>query len=609
MAAAMLEPVRAVLGLLEARERRRWLWLLVLGVAGGALEAAGAAAIFALIGLLGNPESTIGFGARLLPGALGTGRDPMSAVASFAAIVALLFVVKNSLRVLEMYLRARSAAESGVAIARRLLATYLAAPYDFHLTRNSARLIRDVESAAEGLSQNVLLAATSIVSSSLTVIAVTGVLVVAAPSTALAAALVVGALLVVLLRRTAYYFGTWGRQANHLRAGVLKSLQQSLGLVKEVKLLGRGAFFADDYARSRRALSKLLVWRGLMAEAPPVLVETLFVCGVASLVLLARWQRFGELLPLLGLFSYAGLRILPPLSQIVTHLNGMRFSRGVVEEILHEREAARAGAANAATAPVERLPLRDRLLVSRVSYRYPGSEHVALRDVSFEVRRGEAIGIVGPSGAGKSTLVDLILGMLAPLAGRVTVDGVGIHDRVEAWQRQIGYVPQTHYILDDTLRRNVALGLDPAEIDDDRVQAVLRIAQLDRLLARLPEGLDTVVGEHGATMSGGERQRLCVARALYHDPEVLIFDEATASLDDRTERELADEIERLRGEKTLIVVAHRPQAMRRCDRLVLLEAGSVVAVDSYDQLAPWLEGRAPRLATSARSAPPGRKFS
>jgi len=225
------------------------------------------------------------------------------------------------------------------------------------------------------------------------------------------------------------------------------------------------------------------------------------------------------------------------------------------------------------------------------------------------VRRGEAIGIVGPSGAGKSTLVDLILGMLAPLAGRVTVDGVGIHDRVEAWQRQIGYVPQTHYILDDTLRRNVALGLDPAEIDDDRVQAVLRIAQLDRLLARLPEGLDTVVGERGATMSGGERQRLCVARALYHDPEVLIFDEATASLDDRTERELADEIERLRGEKTLIVVAHRPQAMRRCDRLVLLEAGSVVAVDSYDQLAPWLEGRAPRLATSARSATPGRQLS
>jgi ATP-binding cassette, subfamily B, bacterial len=231
------------------------------------------------------------------------------------------------------------------------------------------------------------------------------------------------------------------------------------------------------------------------------------------------------------------------------------------------------------------VPARGEVEFDDVRFAYPGRPKLpTLNGISFRAAPGETIAIVGPSGAGKSTLVDLLLGLLEPTAGRITVDGRDIVSALGSWQRHIGYVPQEPFLLDDTIRRNVAFGIADAEVDDRRVTTALRRAQLGEFVAGLRDGLDTLLGERGTRLSGGQRQRVAIARALYHDPEVLVFDEATSALDTTTERELIDSLEALRGVKTLVVIAHRLSTVRRCDRLALLRDGRLAAVGSYDEL-------------------------
>ncbi|MBV8359772.1 MAG: ABC transporter ATP-binding protein, partial [Deltaproteobacteria bacterium] len=205
-------------------------------------------------------------------------------------------------------------------------------------------------------------------------------------------------------------------------------------------------------------------------------------------------------------------------------------------------------------------------------------------DVSLTIHRGESIGIVGPTGAGKTTLVDLVVGLLEPCSGRILIDGKHLKDQLSAWKYSIGYVPQSIFLLDDSLKRNIALGIDYDEIDEDRVRAAVHLAQLDSFVAGLPHGLDTPVGEHGCRLSGGERQRVGIARALYHEPLLLVFDEATSALDHFTETAVSAAIEALHGKKTLLVVAHRLSSVRRCDRLIFMSHGRIIGCGSYDLL-------------------------
>jgi ATP-binding cassette subfamily C protein len=226
----------------------------------------------------------------------------------------------------------------------------------------------------------------------------------------------------------------------------------------------------------------------------------------------------------------------------------------------------------------------ERIAFEGVSFAYEREGAPVLRDASLSIAPGESVGIVGPTGSGKSTLLDLLLGLLTPSKGRITVDGAELAGQLASWQRSIGYVPQDVYLEDATIRANVAFGLEREEIDDERVGRAVRSAQLDDFLSSLPAGLDTVIGERGVRLSGGERQRVAIARALYHEPELLVFDEATSALDPITELELTRAIDALKGKKTLVVVAHRLGTVRRCDRLFFLRDGRIEAVGSYDEL-------------------------
>lgn len=319
------------------------------------------------------------------------------------------------------------------------------------------------------------------------------------------------------------------------------------------------------------------------------MVETTFIIALAALIVLA-WLRpdaAGNLTLTLGIFAYGGLRLLPSLHLMVYRFNRIGSGEAAVQAVARDwHELAPYVAASSQTEAG--MPFTESVVFEGVSFSYENSHgdtgEPALRHIDLSIRRGESIGIVGPTGAGKTTFVDLMLGVLEPTEGTIRVDGRDIRLSLRAWQRQIGYVPQAIYLIDDTIRRNIALGLEDAEIDEARVVEAARDAQLDGFLSALPEGLDTVAGERGVRLSGGERQRIAVARALYRRPAVLIFDEATAALDNITEQALTATIHGLHGRITTVFIAHRLSSVQSSDRLIFLRDGEIADIGTYAEL-------------------------
>jgi ATP-binding cassette subfamily C protein len=318
------------------------------------------------------------------------------------------------------------------------------------------------------------------------------------------------------------------------------------------------------------------------------MLETSLVIGAVLVVGVAGSTSGRDaVLPAVGLVLAGAFRLLPALNQMLFLTNSVQFSRGAIDFVEQELEtfgayAQTAGARDTSEVAPHRLVREVRL--EQVSFCYPTREEPALREISFRIGAGESFGIVGPTGSGKSTLLDVLLGILEPDSGSVLVDGEPLAECRDAWQRSIGYVPQDVYLVDDTLRANVALGWYGDEIDERRMLEAIRLAELDEVVARLPQGVDTRLGERGVRLSGGQRQRVGLARALYTLPSVLVLDEATSNLDQVTERQIVETLTALQGGVTMIVVTHRVASVRNCDRLLYLDRGGVRALGTFDEI-------------------------
>ena len=564
--------------------RWRWAALIPLALAAAAAEAVGAGAAFGLITILGDPAR-----AAALPVAAWVyphlpAHDNRSVVLAFTLLVIAFYVARNLLLAGVTWAQERALNASVAELSHRLFAAYLAAPYDFHFRRNSAVLIRRVTDGVHNVFRGVLGSLVTIATEALVVAGLVVVLGVTAPGVTLVAVVVVGGLLSVPLLLSRRAAARWGRAVQLIDTAILQTLQQSLGAVKEVKLTGREAFFLGQLGERVPAAARLRLRFLTLGASLRMAVETVFVCGLllVSLLITLRHEPSG-VLPLLGLYAYAGFRVIPSANRIMLYVTELRYSRAWIHDLCDDLAALETEPPNADRA-ADAIRFSRTLALESVSYTYAGEREPVLLGVDLTIGRGESVGIVGSSGAGKSTLVDVLLGLLTPTAGRITVDGRDIRSALRSWQRHIGYVPQEPFLLDDTLRRNVAFGIADAEIDDRRVESALRLAQLADFVTTLPDRLDTLLGERGTRLSGGQRQRVAIARALYHEPEVLVFDEATSALDSPTERELIAALEALHGVKTLVVIAHRLTTVRRCDRLAVLRDGRVAAIGSYDEL-------------------------
>jgi ABC-type multidrug transport system fused ATPase/permease subunit len=311
-------------------------------------------------------------------------------------------------------------------------------------------------------------------------------------------------------------------------------------------------------------------------------MEIITIVGLCLLVvsMVVRDRPLSDIVPILGLFAAAAFRVMPSINRLLMATQTLNFNRSIIASVYRDflLDSPEVNGAQRVEPFAKQLELKD------VSFKYPTAATPSLQNVSLVVRRGEAVGFVGPSGAGKSTLVDVILGLFAPTSGVVSVDGSDVQQNLRNWQNQIGYVPQAIYLTDDTLRRNVAFGLNDENIDDDLVREAIHLAQLQEFVANLPDGIQTVVGERGVRLSGGQRQRIGIARALYHKPSVLVLDEATSSLDTPTEHGVMEAVQALQGSKTVIIVAHRLSTVEYCDRLYRIEDSRITEEGTFAEV-------------------------
>jgi ABC-type multidrug transport system fused ATPase/permease subunit len=566
---------RKIWDVLTVAERHRALVLVGLICIGMAMETLGIGLVIPAVVLLTQRDVAIQYPSLgVLIERLGLPAQPRLAIVGMLMLVGV-YVIKGAFLAILARQQQRFIFGIDVQLSQRLFTIYLGQPYTFHLQRNSAQLIRNVMSEVSLFAYSVTQAAMILISESLVLLGLAALLLFVEPLGTLIVVSVLAAAAWGFHRLTGGHIARSG-EARQVHEGLrLQHLQQGLASAKDVKLLGREAEFLDLYrvhtARSARAGRSVATLRQL----PRLWLELLAVTGLALLAvrLVVQGRAPETVLPTLGLFAAAGFRLMPSVNRIIGAMQSLRYSLPAVDILRAELELAVPEGAAARTSVTRfgsAVELRD------VTFVYPGAAAPALEGLSLIIRRGESVGIIGDSGAGKSTLVDILLGLLAPDRGEVRVDGEDVQRALRNWQDQVGYVPQSIILTDDTVMRNVAFGLPNEKIDRDAVWRAIRAAQLEEFVHGLPHGLGTTVGERGVRLSGGQRQRIGIARALYHDPAVLVLDEATSSLDLATERGVMQAVRALHGTKTIVIVSHRLSTVEQCDRLYRLEGGRMV---------------------------------
>lgn len=582
----MLNNLRSCWRLFVPGHGRRWMVVVALAVMVSAVEAGGALLVFVLLKLVEGADDAL-----VVP-VLGDLRerlpvwDATELYLVVAGTIAVFFVLRGVLVLVKAYVTHRVIENAGARLSSRLAEGYLALPYAAHLRRNSAQLVRNAHQSVDIVLAQALKPLVQTVSQGLVAVAIIAVLLATTPLPSLIAVGVLLPMAGVLLGLIFPRMKRLGRTSQEMNSATLQTLQQSLQGVRDIKVLAREGFFARQFARSRRRLARARYLRELLTQAPRVATETtmvLLIAGLFAVTVVTEGSPAGAL-SVLGVFAYAAFRLKRPLNTMLSSLNKVRYAGPALDDV--EADLHVAGPHVAVNhQSVEPLPLRHALELRGVRFRYDGAEQDALRDIDLTIARSESVGLVGPTGGGKSTLVDVMLGLLEPTEGAVLVDGVDLRGRERAWQANLGVIAQSLFLLDDTLRRNIALGLRDADIDQAAVEEAVEVAQLDEVVNELPHGLDTVVGEGGVRLSGGQRQRVAIARALYRRPEVLVLDEGTSALDNRTEASVLARLASLHGSRTLVTVAHRLTTVRSCDRVLLIEHGAISAAGTYEDLA------------------------
>ncbi|MGA0059117.1 MAG: ABC transporter ATP-binding protein, partial [Planctomycetota bacterium] len=589
MIAAALRGLEELLG-----KGWRWRWTALVAVAlfVTAIEVVGAFGVYALLALIAadTPDLVVPLVGDLSRLAGDGNLDQMRV--GVALFVVVFFALRSVLLVWRAYIETRILAAASVDIGDRLLRGYLAMPYRFHTTRNSSELIRNTFTSTQQLQLGVVRPLVEIIAQSVLVVGLTLVLVAADPRGSLVAAVVLGLSVWFIQRRLRPRLAAWGRRAQDASSATISAVQQSLGGIRDIKLLSRESTFADEHLRQRIVLARTAYLSSAANALPRALIEMSLVYTIIAMLLVAilAGTDVNATLSTLGLFAYAGIRLQPSLQAIVGQYNVLRFNLPIVDDLARDQAEISAWLAEAPPSVRDDTPhpifARAVELVG-VGFDYaPDDEGArpALAGVDLEVRRGEFLGICGPTGGGKSTLLDVIVGLLVPTKGSVRVDGVALSDRPAWWWAQLGVVSQAVFLTDDTLARNIAFGIDPETVDQDRLARCIARAQLDELVQSLPEGLKTVVGERGIRLSGGQRQRVAIARALYREPAVVVLDEGTSALDAATETAVVSALDELATDRTLIAVAHRLATIRHADRIIVVDQGHITAAGTFDEL-------------------------
>ena len=571
---------------LIGEDRRKLPWMILLFLGSSFLDFAGLGLIAPYIALVMQPDQVTEGRIGQLLAMLDWTTDRETLLLWVSILLVTIFVAKAIAALGISFVIIRFAQSQQIRLRSRLMHAYQNMPYSAYLLRNSSEYIYSLQSLT-GNFQGVLQDLLPAVSNGFIALFILCLLIWEnAVALSLLILLVVSTLLVydLLFRKR---MRDYGELQNIESREIIQSINEGMDGFKEIRILGRESHF---FNRLLRAVEKISFYQRrfqLIQQAPRHLLEVVLVFFVVLLVLLTMRLEIPTeaLFGTLGLFGVAAIRLLPIATMFNGMLNSLRFNRDSVSRLYadvkdltdtRKRDEYKVNYGE----PFASLKLYN------LQYSYPNTKTKALQDLGFEIQAGESIGLIGPSGSGKTTLVDVLLGLLEPQSGILKFNGRALHENLDEWRSQVAYLPQQVFLIDNTLKKNVALGEEELDTDEQRVHEALRQARLTELIGQLPKGLNTLVGERGVRLSGGQRQRVALARAFYYGRNVLVMDEATSALDDSTEKQIVEEIKHLKGHKTMIVIAHRLTTVRNCDRIYRLEHGRIVEQGTSEQILP-----------------------
>lgn len=566
------EVLKKLSAILDRGQKLKIAGLLVLILIGGLMEMASASLILPLVSaVLNEDEFSQNPYVIAIMNYLGIGNIRILTFALLGTIMAA-YVIKNAFLIFETYMLARFANRNRARCTTNLLWQYLHRPYEYYLYAETAEILRTIYGDMDNIF-NLLLQCMNFVSEAVVSLCLGIFLLVLDWKMTIMVAGLLGILTIYNTKVIKKHLNMAGDGSRVTQAGMYKWILQSASGIKDVKVLKREYYFTDKYSDSAEGYADNQIKYNVLTNLPRLLIETVAIVGILGYVMIsmAAGTDIAALLTTLSAFAIAAMRLLPSVNRLNTYIANIAYfepalnyiyenvnTKGLSEEnvlITHKDDGL-------VTNP---LAMVSEIKLSGITYAYPNTDKNIFKDADMVIPVGKSVGVVGTSGSGKSTIVDILLGLLDMQEGQITCDGVDVLDNYPGWLAHIGYIPQTIYMLDDTIRRNIAFGVRDEDIDDERVWAVLKEAQMKEFVQNLPDGLDAEIGERGVRISGGQRQRLGIARALYHDPELLVFDEATSALDNDTETAIMEAIDSLHGQKTMVIIAHRLRTIENCD--------------------------------------------
>ena len=573
--------------LFDRKQKRQIAGLALLILIGGLLETVGVSMLLPVVQAIMDPEQLM---ENELVGkvteALHIETSRQLIILMLGALIAL-YVVKNAYLLFQTYVQNTFVTHNRNRMISRVMREFLNRPYEEYLGADIPTVFRLTDSDIPNAFQLIL-----VMIQMVTEIVVAGflciVLVVVSPAMSLFIFCIFLGMTLMITKVLKPRLNAIGHKNQQIQSRIAKWRIQSIYGLKDVKVLHREEFFVRNYYESGAIGADVARNYAVFNNLPRLLIETIFMASMLLFIMLymLRGGNITVLIPQLSAFAVAGIRVMPGTNRINTYLSEIAYSQPCLDYLYENLTAnmkmdvngsvtglARGGGAQ--TQEV-RTHLQDKIVLDHITYAYPNTEKNIFTDAHMEVKKGQSVGIMGPSGAGKSTVVDILLGLLRVQAGTITCDGVNIFDNYADWLSKIGYIPQSIYLIDESIRDNIAFGIDADKIDDRRIWEVLEEAQLKEFVEELPEGLDTTIGDRGVRISGGQRQRLGIARALYHNPEILVFDEATSALDNDTEKAVMDAINNFHGRKTMVIIAHRLNTIAKCDVIYKVDGEKIV---------------------------------
>jgi ATP-binding cassette, subfamily B, bacterial PglK len=578
--------------LFNKRDKKKFLLLFFMMIIAAIFETAGIGLIVPFVGIVTNPtviqeQPFLLFAYKLL------NFQSVNAFIIFAVgILLTVFIIKNGYLLVFYFLQYRVIFNQKVKLSSSMFKEYLTKPYTFHLQRNTAELLRNVNGEVAKIFDGILLATFQLLTEILVVISILTLLIVTAPLATLTAGILLGGSVFIFFRTFRTKITFLGKENQKISREVIKWVNQGLGASKEIKVSGKERYFVNAYEKQSRIMASNTIYKNMLDQVPRLFIETLLVSVVLITMIIIVFQgtNSSNLVATMSLFAMAAFRLMPSINRIVASLSTIRFSQPALtvayKDLIEDNLGRKLKPENEIneSKPVKvakgEKAFKKSINLEKVYFRYPNQDDYSIKDVSLTIPIGNSVAFVGTSGAGKTTIVDIILGLLEPEKGLVFIDGKELNELLPIWKSKIGYIPQSIYLSDETIRKNVAFGIDDNDIDELAVQKAIKDAQLEDFVDSLPEGLDTIVGERGVRLSGGQRQRIGIARALYHNPEIIFLDEATSALDYDTEKEIMKAIDGLKGEKTLIIIAHRLSTIENCDMVFKVDKGKLISVDN-----------------------------